>query len=556
MALASGAVFAGYTIERMLDFGAMGEVYVAQHPSLPRHDALHVLPAALSADSEFRQRFLREADAAARLYHPHILGMYDSGEFDGRLWIATECVSGTNAAQLMAEWYPSGMPAGEVVSIVAAIAGALDYAHQRGLLHRDVKPANILLTDPQQGEQRILLTGFGLAQHLGESGANLTVEAVAYAAPELLLGIDIDGRADEYALAATAFHLFTGAPPYQNSNPVAIIGQHLSATPPKLRDRRPELAPLDGVMATALAKDPANRYGRCSELADALIEPAGVWIADPGPQAALTFVDYPDDAEDGSPASAAPQPAVAAGGQPQPAPARRKWPWILLGSAAGAVVVLLCVLVVVGIMVERRNGGTVTHAPTPPARPPAAAPTSSVPATPPPGQQLSGAYQVDVDRSQQTYNGNPDPQPPDVSTWWAFRSSCAPAGCVAAGIMLDDKDHLTPSASGGDRPLVLDFRDGAWQSRPETVRFQCIGPSGSPGTQTTKQVLSLQPQGNGPMRGVMTVNVETDECGQKGAEIVIPAVAGWIGDVPPGVTVPQPPTSAETSAAPTTTPSR
>lgn len=551
MALASGDVFAGYTIVRMLDFGAMGELYLAQHPRLPRQDALRVLPTAMTADSEFRQRFMREADIAARLYHPHILEMHDRGEFDGRLWITTDCITGTDAAQLLADRYPSGMPAGEAFAIIAAIAGALDYAHQRGLLHRDVKPANILLTVAQDGEQRILLTGFGLARYLGDASggtaSNLTVEAVAYAAPELLTHVGIDGRVDQYGLAATAFHLLTGAPPYQSSKASAIIGQQLSAgPPPSLSDRRPELASLDGVMGTALAKNPADRYGQCCEFADALIGRAGVWVDDRSPGTTFTVVEYPDDAEPETQWA----PTVSARQIP-PVGVRRRWPWILLGAAAGAAVVLLGVLLVAGILMERKNNSTATQAASPPTRPPAAAPTSSLPATPAPGQQLNGAYQVDVNRSRQTYNGNSDPQPPDVSTWWAFRSSCTPAGCVAAGIMLDNDNHRTPSASGGDHPLVLDFRDGSWQSRPETVQFPCVGPSGTAGKQTTKQVLSLQPQGNGPLRGVMTVTVETDECGQKGAEIVIPAVAGRIGDVPPAVTVPEPPTS--TSAAPTTT---
>ena len=126
MALASGTTFAGYTIVRMLDFGAMGEVYLAQHPRMARQDALRVLPATFTADSEFGQRFLREADIVARLYHPNIAEMYDRGEYDGRLWLATEYVSGTSVAQLVAERYPSGMPAGEVLTIVAAVAEALD----------------------------------------------------------------------------------------------------------------------------------------------------------------------------------------------------------------------------------------------------------------------------------------------------------------------------------------------------------------------------------------------------------------------------------------------
>jgi serine/threonine-protein kinase len=279
MPLADGAVFAGYRIIRLLGSGAMGEVYLAEHPRLPRQDALKVLPESVSTDSDFRERFHREADIAARLFHPHIVGVHDRGEFDGRLWISMDYVEGTDAAQLMRERYPAGMPADEVLAIVTAMAAALDHAHQRGLLHRDVKPSNILLTRPDDdGERRVLLADFGIARKLGDisglTATNLTVGTVAYAAPEQLMGAHLDGRADQYALAATAFHLFTGAPPYESSNPVAVISQHLNAPVPKLSDRRPDLASLDEAMSTALSKNPAERFARCRQFANALSQSA------------------------------------------------------------------------------------------------------------------------------------------------------------------------------------------------------------------------------------------------------------------------------------------
>ena len=278
MPLGRGQVFAGYTIVRLLGSGGMGEVYLAEHPRLPRHDALKVLPADVSADPEFRSRFNREADLAATLFHPHIVGVHDRGEFEGQLWIAMDYVEGTDAGQLMKAHYPDGMPEHDVCAIVTAVAGALDYANQRGLLHRDVKPANILLTEPEDGERRVLLADFGIARQLadvsGLTATNMTVGTVTYAAPEQLMGADLDGRADQYALAATAFHLLTGAPPYQHSNPVAVISQHLNAAPPKLSDRRPELAHLDQVLSKALAKDPSDRFDRSREFATKLSERA------------------------------------------------------------------------------------------------------------------------------------------------------------------------------------------------------------------------------------------------------------------------------------------
>jgi serine/threonine-protein kinase len=274
MPIADGAEFAGYTIERLLGTGGMGEVYLVQHPRLPRREALKILPAGVSADTEYRQRFAREADIAASLWHPHIVAIHDRGEDDGQLWITMDYVEGTDAAQLMRARYPLGMPPADVLEIVAAIADALDYAHERYLLHRDVKPANILLTDPRSGDRRILLADFGIARASNEAGGltatNMTVGSVAYAAPEQLTGRPLDGRADQYALACTAYHLFTGGPPFGNSSPAVVIGNHLSQPPPSLETARADLAAFDHVLAKALAKEPYRRFGSCREFAAAL----------------------------------------------------------------------------------------------------------------------------------------------------------------------------------------------------------------------------------------------------------------------------------------------
>jgi serine/threonine protein kinase, bacterial len=274
MALDEGSTFAGYTIIRRLGSGGMGEVYLAQHPRLPRQDALKVLKAEVSADGEYRERFHREADSAAALWHPHIVAVHDRGEDDGQLWIGMDYVDGIDAGQLLEDQYPNGMPGSEVVSIITSVADALDYAHERKVMHRDVKPANILIANPETVDRRILLADFGIAGLVGEStgltATNMTVGTVAYAAPEQLMGNDLDGRADQYALAASAYQLLTGSPPFQHSNPAVVISQHLSALPPAIGGRVPELAGLDPVFAKALAKDPKDRYLRCVDFARAL----------------------------------------------------------------------------------------------------------------------------------------------------------------------------------------------------------------------------------------------------------------------------------------------
>src|SRR3954469_11490786 len=136
MSLEEGTTFAGYTVVRRLGSGGMGEVYLVRHPRLPRQDALKVLRPEVSADAENRERFNREADMAASLWHPHIVGVHDRGDTGGRLWIDMDYVDGTDAGQLLDEQYPHGLPAVDVADVVAAVADALDYAHQRLLLHR------------------------------------------------------------------------------------------------------------------------------------------------------------------------------------------------------------------------------------------------------------------------------------------------------------------------------------------------------------------------------------------------------------------------------------
>ena len=165
----------------------MGEVYLVQHPRLPRHDALKILPAAMSADDEFRERFNREAELAATLYNPHIVGIHDRGEFKGQLWISMDYIDGPDAGRLLREQYRRVCRRSWWRRSSPAVAEALDYAHDRGLLHRDIKPPNILLTTPHRGRRRVLLADFGIARNAadisGLTETNVTLGTVNYAAP-------------------------------------------------------------------------------------------------------------------------------------------------------------------------------------------------------------------------------------------------------------------------------------------------------------------------------------------------------------------------------------
>ncbi|MDT5137064.1 MAG: hypothetical protein QOD58_1326 [Mycobacterium sp.] len=276
MPLNNGEVFAGYVIERLVGTGGMGEVYLAQHPRLPRHDALKILSVASAGDEEFRARFIREAELAATLWHPHIVGVLDRGEFNGRLWISMDFVDGTDAGQLIRQRDGGGLPDQDVWEIVTAVADALDFGHDHRLLHRDVKPENILVTAADGHRRRVLLTDFGIARRIDDVSAltevGVAVGTISYVAPEQLLGKPLDGRVDQYALAATTFHLLTGAPPFQDSNRAIVISHHLSTPPPRISERRPDLAHLDAVLARALAKDPGERYPSCVDFARALTQ--------------------------------------------------------------------------------------------------------------------------------------------------------------------------------------------------------------------------------------------------------------------------------------------
>ncbi|MDA2892581.1 APA family fibronectin-binding glycoprotein [Mycolicibacterium sp. BiH015] len=276
MPLRIGEAFAGYRIQRLLGSGGMGEVYLVQHPRLPRQEALKVLRPDLSSDVSFRERFIREADLAAGLRHPHIVGVHDRGEHEGHLWIAMDYIDGTDAARLLGRKYPAGMPIDLVIHIATGVASALDYAHKKGLLHRDVKPANIIVADLDSEDPNVYLADFGIARPLDDTSGitttNMTVGTVAYAAPEQLMGETMDGRADQYALAATSYNLLTGNQLFPHSNPAVVISRHLNTPPPKLGTSNPSLAGLDHVFEVALTKSPNGRYPSCTAFVRALAD--------------------------------------------------------------------------------------------------------------------------------------------------------------------------------------------------------------------------------------------------------------------------------------------
>jgi serine/threonine protein kinase, bacterial len=274
MPLVTGATAAGYSIVRLLGSGEIGELYLAQHPRLPRHFALKLLRADLSADPDYRGRFKQESNLATGLWHPHIVGLQDRGKLEGRLWLSMDYIDGADTAKLLTDTYRDGMPRERVIEIVSAIADALDYAHNQGMQHLYVNPSNILLTSSVSDRRRILLAGLGVARPPDDinrlTRMDLTVGTTSYAAPEQLNNEMVDGRTDQYALAATAFHLLTGSPPFAHINPAVVLSKQLDEPPPRPSGVKPELEDFDGIFARALAKAPHERYRRCRDFAKAL----------------------------------------------------------------------------------------------------------------------------------------------------------------------------------------------------------------------------------------------------------------------------------------------
>ncbi|MGW4632789.1 protein kinase domain-containing protein [Nocardia sp. NPDC004415] len=324
--LATGDVFAGYAIERQLGRGGMGSVYLARHPRLPRQTALKLLNPELFTDTEIRARFEREADLAAQLEHPNIVTVYDRGVDDGQLWISMQFVDGVDAATL-----PHPMAAPLALHIVEGTAAALDHAHRAGVLHRDVKPANILLADAD-GQRRVLLTDFGIARlrddahHLTQTGS--FTATLAFAAPEQLTGATLDHRTDQYSLACTLYSLLAGVAPFEADNPARVIQGHLQSPPPSLHARRADLpVALDAVLARALAKRPADRFDSCAEFAAA----ARRALSGTGSQPTV-LGGAPAHPGAGLPNTATP---AGASGQAFPVPGGRVYPHVPASNYAG-----------------------------------------------------------------------------------------------------------------------------------------------------------------------------------------------------------------------------
>jgi serine/threonine protein kinase len=424
--LAAGSQIAGYLIQEQIGRGGMAVVYRASDTRLNRSVALKILAPELAGDTAFRQRFMREMRAAASVDHPHIVPVFAAGEADGVLYIAMRYVGGQDLRTLLDTEH--ALPAPRVVHIIAQVASALDDAHARGLIHRDVKPGNMLIgTVAGSGQpDHVYLSDFGLSKP-ELSGANLTLTGqflgtLDYMAPEQAEGHAVDGRTDQYALGCTAFEMLAGRPPFKRDQGFAVLWAQLSAPAPSLCALRPDLPPaVDQVIARALAKSPDDRYRTCTEFARALrvacglapgaqpAAPAAPPIPPPGPPTERARFEPPplppSPAEPPTdpqlrpvswprPAQPRQQPGPQPGRPPRPATAwpppppttrqppgrppraRRRGPRL---AAAGAFILIIVIAAVVGALLRQHNAPPPVNKPTTPASAvttPASAPLS------------------------------------------------------------------------------------------------------------------------------------------------------------------------------------
>jgi len=284
--LTAGSRVAGYLLEKLVGVGGMAKVYRARDERLDRVVALKLL----AGDEVVRKRFVREARAVAAVDHPHIIPVYEAGQAEGVLFIAMRFVAGDDLRVIVGR--EGALRPRRAAAFISPVASALDAAHAAGLVHRDVKPANMLVDVGPGRPEHVYLSDFGVARGMLSSdrltGAGQFLGTPDYAAPEQINGRDPDGRADQYALACVAYTLLSGSVLFRREMPMAVLYAHLSVPPPRLTAVRPELpGAVNQVLARALSKEPEDRYDSCGDFADALRETLDLEPYDPSRPASV-----------------------------------------------------------------------------------------------------------------------------------------------------------------------------------------------------------------------------------------------------------------------------
>jgi serine/threonine protein kinase len=472
-----GTPFGRYRLVELLGRGGMGEVWRAHDTATNRIVAIKLLPPHLAADDTFVRRFRREAEAAAQLNNPHIIPIHTYGEIDGRLYVDMRLVEGRDLQAVLAA---GPLQPARAVSIIGQVANALHAAHKVGLVHRDVKPSNILIDD----DDFAYLIDFGIARGAEETrmtGTGSVIGSWHYMSPERLRAGEVDARADIYALACVLYECLTGSPPYPGDNFEQQITAHLTAPPPRPSSTDPNVpAAFDSVIATGMAKDPDQRYATTVELARAAHDATAVPLSRPDQLTAA-----PIHGQDTQLAATKMAPSPPPPPEATPTPKRPMWrrPRVAV-PALLAVVALIGGGVFAAVKVSQRHDNK---------------PTASPAAAPPPNTgPFTGTYTANFGPETDMAGGNPGSTATET---WGIRSACRPSGCVA-----------TASRRSGDTTLVstlvFDDAGGGW-----------LAVGAAPGTCKNGpgegwQVFTLQPHPDSTLSGEYGSS-NTSNCGVK-----------------------------------------
>jgi serine/threonine protein kinase len=448
--------FGRYRLIELLGRGGMGEVWRAFDTLTQRVVALKVLPAQLAHDAVFQQRFQREARAAAALNEPHVVPIHDFGEIGGRLYVTMRLIEGRDLQSILAD---GPLEPSRALYIVDQIASALNAAHRVGLVHRDVKPSNILVSE----ENFAYLIDFGIALAAGEASLTTTGSVVgtwAYLAPERVTRGQTDHRSDIYALACVMFECLTGTRPFPGDSLEQQIGGHVALPPPRPSALRPGLpVELDAVVARGMAKDPDHRFGSAKELTNA------AWAALNRPMQ-LPPVPHP--------------------------PRRRRNRILWAGGVAAAIAAVVAVVLVIAFAGNDER---------PSSPPPAAAPSTTVSTGP-----FTGVYRADFGPS--TTNGKADDGSTPSTGEWSVRSICRPTGCVATATAKDG-----PALQS---TFVFDDYGGQWHAvSTASVASAPPGVSGFDGCAFPAEfwtVIALQPRPDGTLAGQYRAASKINNC--------------------------------------------
>jgi predicted Ser/Thr protein kinase len=438
-----GTPFGRYRLIDLLGRGGMGEVWKAFDTATERIVAVKVLSPQVANDPVFEQRFRREAHAAARLNDPHVVPIHNYGEIEGRLYVDMRLIDGRDLEEMLAD---GPLPPERAVKIVEQIASALNSAHRVGLVHRDVKPSNILVAE----DDFAYLIDFGIARGTGETGLTATGNVIGtwpYMAPERFTTGLTDARSDIYALACVFYQTLTSSRPFPGDSVEQQIAGHLTAPPPRPSIAQPGMSPeLDVVIATGMAKEPGERYGTTTDLARAArsaLTAAGAGVAappDPAMHSAPTQARPADAAWAATQAASgekwAPTQARPAERAPHP-PAHDRLPWFRRTAIVVpiAVVVIMAAVVTILYTVMGNDAGT---------------------GTPAASTGFNGTYAVRFD-SPTTPSGQPYEGAAGGDETWVVKSACGDTGCMASAT----KVNGTVSAAA---TLVLDQISGRWES--------------------------------------------------------------------------------------------